>query len=412
MGPGFLTDEVNGETGVDNNYKVVYDGALKADADPERFLQGFVQVFKVPEAKARKLLSLGRPITLKDKLDRAKAAKYREVMDKLGMQVHVEAPPRSMAFERLDEPGPPAEPAETPQDAPRCPRCGSGRVRGDDCHACGIIIPRYLERQANAGEQAPAEDNTAMPPDPSDAAPADTEYEEVFSAASTVPIENALEWLAQGWRYFRRSPFAWIGAILIWYIFILLLPVIPLVGPLAVALLGPVLMAGFFIGTDVQHEGDDFQFTHLFEGFSSNVVGLLLIGVVNLIGSAVIGGAIFLMMGASLAAVVAVPQGGEIMSLASAFAAPIGVAVLLSILLGMANVLAPPLVALEGVGPLTAMMMSLTACLKNILPVLLYVIVATVIAIIASIPVGLGLLVAGPVMMAATYAAYRDIFYS
>lgn len=409
---------VDRETGVDNNdYKVVYGGALKAGADPERFVQGFMQVFKVPEAKARKLLALGRSITLKDKIDQATAEKYRRVMDNLGMQVHVEAASGPMPFTLVDEPEPPrAEPATTAPDAPRCPKCGSDRVRGDDCLACGIIIPRYLERQAAPGEPPPVQEAAAtQTPGAEETASATPEYEESFSVARGVPIESGLNWLAEGFGYFRRNPFAWIGAILIWCIFVVLVPIIPLIGPLAVTFLGPVLMAGFFIGTDVQHEGADFQVSHLFEGFSSNVVGLIVIGVVNLLGSAVIGGVAFLLVTSSLGATdtgVGVPQGGEVLALATAFAVPLGVTLVLMLLLGMANVLAPALVALDGVGPLSAMMMSLTACLKNILPILLYVILATVILIIASIPFGLGLLVAMPVMMAATYASYRDIFYS
>jgi uncharacterized membrane protein len=41
---------------------------------------------------------------------------------------------------------------------------------------------------------------------------------------------------------------------------------------------------------------------------------------------------------------------------------------------------------------------------------LLYFLLAMVLILIAIIPFGLGLLVAGPVMYASIYAAYRDIF--
>jgi uncharacterized membrane protein len=45
------------------------------------------------------------------------------------------------------------------------------------------------------------------------------------------------------------------------------------------------------------------------------------------------------------------------------------------------------------------------------LPFLLYGIVMIVLAILASIPLGLGLLVLIPVMLASMYTAYRDIYY-
>ncbi len=57
------------------------------------------------------------------------------------------------------------------------------------------------------------------------------------------------------------------------------------------------------------------------------------------------------------------------------------------------------------------MKMSFSGCLKNILPFLLYGVVALVMFFIGAIPVGLGLLVVMPVITASMYTAYRDIYY-
>jgi uncharacterized membrane protein len=59
-----------------------------------------------------------------------------------------------------------------------------------------------------------------------------------------------------------------------------------------------------------------------------------------------------------------------------------------------------------------ALKASFFACLKNIVPFLVYGIVGFVLAIVASIPVMLGWLVLGPVFIASVYTAYRDIFYA
>jgi uncharacterized membrane protein len=53
---------------------------------------------------------------------------------------------------------------------------------------------------------------------------------------------------------------------------------------------------------------------------------------------------------------------------------------------------------------------SFVGCLRNILPFLVYSIVVLVLGIVASIPLGLGWLVLGPVLIASVYTAYRDIF--
>jgi uncharacterized membrane protein len=53
---------------------------------------------------------------------------------------------------------------------------------------------------------------------------------------------------------------------------------------------------------------------------------------------------------------------------------------------------------------------SFYACLKNIVPFLIYGVIAVVLCLIAAIPFGLGFLVVGPVLFASIYTGYRDIF--
>jgi uncharacterized membrane protein len=76
----------------------------------------------------------------------------------------------------------------------------------------------------------------------------------------------------------------------------------------------------------------------------------------------------------------------------------------------MAFWFAPALVVLHDVPAFPAMRMSFLACLKNFLPFLLYGIVLTVLAVIATLPLLLGWLVLSPVMWASMYASYRDMF--
>ncbi len=76
----------------------------------------------------------------------------------------------------------------------------------------------------------------------------------------------------------------------------------------------------------------------------------------------------------------------------------------------MAFWFAPALVLFDGIAPLEAMKLSFVACCKNWLALLVYGVVFTVLALLASIPFGLGWLVLLPTMMASTYAAYREMF--
>ena len=78
--------------------------------------------------------------------------------------------------------------------------------------------------------------------------------------------------------------------------------------------------------------------------------------------------------------------------------------------LAMAVWFAPALVVFRNVAPLEAMKASFFACLKNIVPFLVYGVILFVLCIVAMIPFGLGMLVMMPVMMGSVYASYVEIF--
>jgi uncharacterized membrane protein len=76
----------------------------------------------------------------------------------------------------------------------------------------------------------------------------------------------------------------------------------------------------------------------------------------------------------------------------------------------MAVWFAPALVMLGGMSPGAAMKTSFHGCLRNIIPFLVYDLIGIVLAVVASIPFGLGWLVLGPVTIASIYASYCDIY--
>ena len=82
----------------------------------------------------------------------------------------------------------------------------------------------------------------------------------------------------------------------------------------------------------------------------------------------------------------------------------------LSLLAMMALWLAPALAVLNGAGPLRAMKLSLLASLNNVFPWLLFMLLAFVFALVAALPVGLGLLAALPTLGGAAYLAWQDLF--
>jgi uncharacterized membrane protein len=76
----------------------------------------------------------------------------------------------------------------------------------------------------------------------------------------------------------------------------------------------------------------------------------------------------------------------------------------------MAVWFAPALVLFHDKGAVDAMKESFSGCLRNIVPFLVYGVVLLVLGLIASIPLGLGWLVLGPVLCTSFYASYKDIY--
>jgi len=87
------------------------------------------------------------------------------------------------------------------------------------------------------------------------------------------------------------------------------------------------------------------------------------------------------------------------------------VAALLSIPLLMAYWFAPTLIAVNGMRAWPAMKLSFRACAWNILPFLVYGIIAILLMFATILTLGLALFVLIPVLLVSVYASYRDIFY-
>ncbi|OQX30880.1 MAG: hypothetical protein B0D96_06625 [Candidatus Sedimenticola endophacoides] len=231
----------------------------------------------------------------------------------------------------------------------------------------------------------------------------------------SVPAGHGWRWLKEGLGHFRANPLAWILALLAWLAISLVLSIIPLIGTIATTLLSAVVTGGYMIGCQAQERGEAFTVSHLFSGFHQNSGQLLLVGLLYLVGMVVImfgvfalaGGAAFMMMGDPEA----MQDPAAVEAMMSSFYLPLLLAMGLMIPLVMAYWFAPALVALDGLSAIAAMRLSFMGCLKNILPFLLYGLVLFLVMIIAVIPVGLGLLVAIPAMIASVYTGYRDIYY-
>jgi uncharacterized membrane protein len=175
-------------------------------------------------------------------------------------------------------------------------------------------------------------------------------------------------------------------------------------------LLLPVFTGGMMLGCQALQRGGSLEMRHLFAGFKNQTGNLFVLGALGIVGWAIVMLPVFAIVGtgAVFGAMRGDAMGAGAMGVS--FMLAFLVAAGLSILVYMALWFAPALVVLRGLAPVAAIKESFLACLKNVIPFLLYGIISLVLGIIAVIPFGLGWLVLGPVIIASVYVAYRDIF--
>ncbi|HWU83617.1 MAG TPA: BPSS1780 family membrane protein [Methylophilaceae bacterium] len=228
---------------------------------------------------------------------------------------------------------------------------------------------------------------------------------------------NALhgwKWLADGFAMFRRSPVIWIALLFIYLLIGMVLSTIKLIGPIVLNLLAPVFVAGFMIGCRALEKGEELEIAHLFAGFKHHTAQLITVGGIYLAGAIVVVGIIF--AGSDQAVLQAMVSGQKLTPEQASAALDDGF--LLTMLVGLGLMLplvmaywfAPVLVAFHEMSGLQAMKQSFLACLRNLLPFFIYSVIATILLVLAALPLFLGMLVMIPTMIASLYASYRDIF--
>ena len=72
---------------------------------------------------------------------------------------------------------------------------------------------------------------------------------------------------------------------------------------------------------------------------------------------------------------------------------------------------APALIVLHDLDAIAAMKKSFKGCMANLLPMMVYGLVATIVLLVFfTVTIGIGMLVAFPVLMLVCYTSYRDVW--
>lgn len=236
-----------------------------------------------------------------------------------------------------------------------------------------------------------------------------------------LPASYGAAWWAEGWRVFAASPWVWLGLIVILLVLMFLLVLVPLLGGIAQTLLMPVFAGGVMLGCNALARGEPLRINHLFDGFGAGRFGpLVIVGLVMLAAGIVLGLVVaavaFASIGiAGLTALAALSDPTQIdVSTLMSFGLSLLVVFLIALfgfcLIAMAYWFAPALVVLNGEEPVTAMRKSFAACWRNIGAFLVYGLIYIGLAIVATIPFGLGWFVLVPMIAGSCYAGWRTVF--
>jgi len=251
------------------------------------------------------------------------------------------------------------------------------------------------------------------------------------------PAGRGAAWLFQAIALFLKSPFVWILTIICFFL-IGLIQMIPIIGPIAMSLLGPVFIAGLVLGARELDETDTFRVGCLFQGFKQGFGQLLLLGLLFLAATTV---AVLVSLAVSFA-FAGISLSNLQAQAAQAFAPMAALLMVLLMLAAFVPIMmgywfAPALIAINEKPVFAAIALSFRACLRNILPFLIYSLVVlgvgiaaallmgALFAVFAAVGGGAGVMAAilpillalllmlalMPIYVSSVYTSYKDIFY-
>lgn len=147
-------------------FKIVFNGELMPDFTLEAAKENLASLFKSDTSRINTLFS-GNTIDLKRDLSENEADQYLLALQRAGAKVRKEQDlAASLSLVATDD-----HPVETPESAAQaepstmtCPKCGHEQAKAIECAACGIVIDKYLARQAMYAQSAPESPAPAISP--------------------------------------------------------------------------------------------------------------------------------------------------------------------------------------------------------------------------------------------------------
>ncbi len=231
-----------------------------------------------------------------------------------------------------------------------------------------------------------------------------------------VALRQCFVWLGAGWYAFKSNLGAWLALSIIFLLLLMLLGMLPFVGIFLIAFIMPFLLTGLLVTAHKSLVGALAQVEDILIGFHDPRFRkpLLVLGGAMVVGAVLLFVSLYPLTGTILQALNMPQSEANVAETLAAMSEGSPVSLMLQggvmLVVLMAFFFATPLVVFENQEPLDAITTSLLACLKNIIPLVLFAVAILLLALLGSVAFGLGYLVLIPVLAGASYASFRDIF--
>lgn len=247
------------------------------------------------------------------------------------------------------------------------------------------------------------------------------EFNLTLQSPRKVPMLRGLQWYKEGFAYFAKSPGTWLLITIIFVVLLVLVSLIPM--PSQQFTLGNILdtffLAGLMTGLYAMDKTGRFSVEFLFAAFKHPMrMQLLIVGIISFVIYGMV--SYMLLHDATLAFQSAMQPSGEghqnnasieeTMQAAQTFYVAVFKTSLFTIPVMMLFWFTAPLIILHRVPAVAAMKLSFLGCFYNTPAFLVFILVGGLLAIFATIFLGLGWFVLLPVIVAAQYIGWRDIF--
>lgn len=230
---------------------------------------------------------------------------------------------------------------------------------------------------------------------------------QLLTEPNRLPASHGVLWIKQAWQIFMARPLLWLGIAVFYVIVMIGFSFLPFLAWI------PSLMATFFMASlaYIAYEvevGEEVRFADLFVSFEHNLLQQILLILLYWVGIvAIFVPMAFLFVGLNLGAVVTGSGDPSQSALTLVLAVLLGVFLMIPLI--MAMWFAPVLILFHEMSAIEAMKLSFKACVRNILPFLVYGLVMLLLMVLAALPLGLGYFVMLPLGFIIIYVAYKDI---